>query len=251
MWLVGIVGGETELLCRGFLLRVHLITQPEFLKRINNIQWSFRMNRMSDFTNSISNRDSELESLNCVFSNYQVQPCLLKNLLEDLINGILILTEQGELIYINNYARQILQRLIQNDPPMNFVPGEIWHICQCLIQSRSLFPNQHWSIESEVLIDHTITLHVQARWLNTNLTDVPSLLLIVKDQHRSIRNMINEEAQKYGLTSREKEIWLLHRAGYTYKQIATELQITPNTVKKHLKSIRVKQKLAVEMEGCS
>jgi DNA-binding CsgD family transcriptional regulator len=53
---------------------------------------------------------------------------------------------------------------------------------------------------------------------------------------------VSEESQKYGLTCREQEIWLLHRANYTYKQIALELCITPNTVKKHMKSIYSKQK---------
>jgi DNA-binding CsgD family transcriptional regulator len=51
-----------------------------------------------------------------------------------------------------------------------------------------------------------------------------------------------EEAQHYGLTDRETEIWMLQRANYTYKQIADELFIAPNTVKKHMQNIHLKQK---------
>jgi DNA-binding CsgD family transcriptional regulator len=38
----------------------------------------------------------------------------------------------------------------------------------------------------------------------------------------------------------------LHRANYTYKQAASELCITPNTVKKHMKNIYLKQKSIFE-----
>ena len=35
---------------------------------------------------------------------------------------------------------------------------------------------------------------------------------------------------------------MLQRANYTYKQIAGELFIAPNTVKKHMQNIHLKQK---------
>ncbi len=47
-------------------------------------------------------------------------------------------------------------------------------------------------------------------------------------------------AQKHGLTSREQDIWLLYRANYSYKQIAEELNISRNTLKKHMKNIHAK-----------
>jgi DNA-binding CsgD family transcriptional regulator len=52
--------------------------------------------------------------------------------------------------------------------------------------------------------------------------------------------MAFEEVQRYGLSVREGEVWVLHRKGYTYKDIAQKLNITPNTVKKHMKSILIK-----------
>ncbi|MBD2326318.1 LuxR C-terminal-related transcriptional regulator [Alkalinema sp. FACHB-956] len=184
-----------------------------------------------------------------LFSNpsasLQPNPQLPQEVIAELINGILILTDRQELIYANEEARRILEKL-NPDRSRLHIPQEIWHICQSLIRSRSLFPNQHWLIESEIFTDESTTLHVRARWFNLEHIEYPCLLLIVEDQYQAIKNIALEEAQKYGLTAREKEIWLLHRANATYKKIATELTITPNTVKKHMRSIHAKQKLIAE-----
>ena len=52
------------------------------------------------------------------------------------------------------------------------------------------------------------------------------------------------EADRYGLTPREAEVWLLRRANRPCKEIAVDLRISLNTVKKHMKSILAKQKVA-------
>lgn len=161
---------------------------------------------------------------------------------ENLIDGILIVTDQRELIYANEIARRVLCKLNQNRSNVNLVPREIWHICQSLIQSRSLFPNQRWLIESTIFANNSSTFNVRARWLMLESVKNPCILITVEDQYQAIWNIAVEEAQDYGLTRREKEVWLLHRGQYTYKQIASELCITPNTVKKHMKSIHAKQK---------
>jgi DNA-binding CsgD family transcriptional regulator len=177
--------------------------------------------------------------------NYE-QTVLPEEVIENLIDGVLVVTERRELIYTNNCARRILRQLNQNSLLANPVPREIWHICQSLIESRHLFPNQYWSLESKVFVDSSVVLNVQARWINLETVEHPCLLLSIRDQYQSIKSIATEESQKYKLTSREQEIWLLHRANYTYKQAASELCITPNTVKKHMKNIYLKQKSIFE-----
>jgi DNA-binding CsgD family transcriptional regulator len=46
----------------------------------------------------------------------------------------------------------------------------------------------------------------------------------------------------------EAEVWLLRRRHYTLKEIATELSISINTVKKHLKNIHAKREAVLYME---
>jgi len=81
----------------------------------------------------------------------QLFTTLLSSAVEDLLNGILIFTAQKELIYANDSARQTLSMIHFNGSTVEAIPKEILHICQALIQSRRLFPNQYWSIRSEVL----------------------------------------------------------------------------------------------------
>lgn len=218
---------------------------------------------------------------------------ILKEIFENLMNGVLLLTDKGEPIYLDDIARKILRKLAKNrqkirlresllkqsfnlnrepkvenqesgpniftapdrlihSPPglrlgeqsfwSSLIPEEIHHICQSLIESRSLFPNENWLIESKIFIDPSNAFNIKARWIKLDAIDFPCLLLVMEDQHQFVRDIAIEESKKYGLTPREQEVWLLHRANYTYREIASKLKITSNTIKKHMKSIFTKQK---------
>jgi DNA-binding CsgD family transcriptional regulator len=206
--------------------------------------------------NSNISQRQELKATLRAYSSQNIceQAVLPERVMEDLVDGILILTEQRELVYINDCARRILRQLNRDNAITstfatnaftNTVPREIWHICQTLIESRYLFPSQYWLIESKVFVDSSVVFNVRARWLKLENIQHPCLLLSIHDHYQYMKGIAIEESQKYGLTSRERETWLLHRANYTYKQIASELCITPNTVKKHMKNIYLKQKTIV------
>ena len=204
-----------------------------------------KINKISNTAEKQKNQDEILHNLDAANS---LPVALLQYVLEDLMKGILILTEQKQLIYINEYANILISKLNQCQSRTNSLPEEIWHVCQALIDSGNLFPNQLWQIESEVVTDNSSAFHLKVQWLRLDPTENPLLLLIIEDRHQSSRKMMIEDAQKYGFTPREMDVWLLHQANYTYKQIATELDITPNTVKKHMKSIHVKRKAALGMK---
>lgn len=176
------------------------------------------------------------------------QTVLPKEIIEDLVDGILILTEQRDLVYANDYIQRTLRQLNQGQSLATQVPEEIWNVCQVLIRSHHLFPDQHWLIESKIFMGSSIAFNIRAKWLKLEDFEQPCIWLSICGQCQYTQGIVNEESQKYGLTSREKEVWLLHRANYTYKQAALELHITPNTVKKHLKSIYSKQKILLESQ---
>jgi DNA-binding CsgD family transcriptional regulator len=164
-----------------------------------------------------------------------------EGIIEDFFGGILIFTEKKQLIYSNNGAQKILHQL-QQESATSLVPDEIWHICHSLVQSRLLFPDQSWLIEFNIFTSKAITLHIRSRWVNVSILDPPCLVLTLEDRRQPLVNLVLEEAERYGLTPREKEVWTLQHNGYTYKQIAAELGITPNTVKKHMRSIHAKRR---------
>ncbi|MBD2073049.1 SUMF1/EgtB/PvdO family nonheme iron enzyme [Phormidium sp. FACHB-592] len=66
--------------------------------------------------------------------------------------------------------------------------------------------------------------------------------------HGAVKELANLTPQELNLAPRESEVWNLRQAGYTYQQIAAELYITINTVKKHLKNIFVKHSQMLETE---
>ncbi|MCG8366923.1 MAG: LuxR C-terminal-related transcriptional regulator [Pseudanabaenales cyanobacterium] len=172
----------------------------------------------------------------------QLDGVLLQGVLEGFMDGVLILTLQGELVHASSYAYQILEEFTQEEPQAQLVSQEIERICQAAIDSCELYPESPVIIEAEISNKKLGVLRIRARWLQLDENEQPLILITLEDQHRTIQSLVITEAKKYGLTPREAEIWLLRRANRTYKEIATELFISLNTVKKHLKNIRTKLK---------
>ena len=165
---------------------------------------------------------------------------LLQTVVESWIDGILILTKQGQWVEANEAARSLCNQLSQQQDHPSLVPKAIWDICQELICNSKALPQQPIVLESELLVDG-IALRVRVQWFNLEETDRLYLMVILEDRYQSNLNRAIVEVDHFHLSPREAEVWLLHRTGYTYKAIAKELFISLDTVKKHLKSIRVKQ----------
>jgi len=166
---------------------------------------------------------------------------VLRGVLEGLIDGILILSEQGTLIEANNHALNLCHQLMQNASSTSEIPQQIWSICQELIKSRNVFPGQRLVLEDEISLGEITAIRIRARWIELKEINRPYLLVVLEDRCESLNNVASTEAHKYGLTKREAQIWLLRRTNQTYKAIAAELHIAIDTVKKHIKNINVKR----------
>lgn len=206
---------------------------------------------MATLANTVEKSTVLIQELNSLcFDNFQ-QSNFLQEVIEGLLDGILIFTMEGEVVHANASAYRICCQLNQSKLNSNFVqvPPQVWQICESLIESRSLFPNQSLILFDEIVVDKATTFRLRVRWLDLAQFTQPCLLVTIEDRYESIRNVALAEAKKYSMTRREAEIWSLYRADYSYKQIATELYITLNTVKKHMKNIHAKrQVLLVEEE---
>ncbi|MBI4780261.1 MAG: helix-turn-helix transcriptional regulator [Oscillatoriophycideae cyanobacterium NC_groundwater_1537_Pr4_S-0.65um_50_18] len=193
-----------------------------------------------EFSHSL--QSSHLEPI--VYSGH----ALLRAVVESWVDGILILTEQGQWVEANEAARQVCGQLMkaQGSAQSHYssrqdaVPKVIWKACQELIQSRKTFPHQPVVVESEINVDG-LALRVRVRWFGVEETDRPYLMVILEDRHQSNLQRAIAEVDQFHLSPREAEVWLLHRCGYRYKEIAQELYICADTVKKHLRSIRAKR----------
>lgn len=176
---------------------------------------------------------------------------LLQGVLEGITDGILILSDRGEWIYHNYYAYCICQQLNQShdrdQAVVHTVPEAIWQTCKALIESRELYADQPVVMESEIASNRSTTYRIRVRWLTLDDPNHPYLAVLLEDRWQSSQNRAIAEAVLYDLSPRQTEVWLLRRAGFTYQQIAIELYITINTVKRHLKDIRAKS-LVVERD---
>ena len=181
----------------------------------------------------------------------KIQPAsklhLMQAVIESFVDGILVVTTQGELVHANERARCICQQLT-SQIDKGQIPKEIRRICQSLSENCKLFPNTKISMESEIEINTEAKIRIRVRCLQPHESGDNYLLVTLEDSEQTNRSMAISEAKKYDLTERESQVWLLRRANYSYQKIADELYITINTVKKHLKNIYAKQQLSVVSE---
>lgn len=168
----------------------------------------------------------------------QRPPEFLQAILEGFLDGILVLTDQNQLLYANHTANRLCQRPAQSTA--DSLPREIWQACEALIDSRDLYPDRLLVIESEIECDELI-LRVRVQWLTLEGFDRPCLLVRLQDQRQAVQGLAIAEAQAWGLTDRETQVWMLRRSGLSRKQTAAELYISEDTVKKHIGNVHAKR----------
>ena len=157
---------------------------------------------------------------------------LLEAVLEAFTDGVMLLTAEGRLLHINQCAIQLCRHLQPDFTSTYEVPKSIWRICKSLIESRTLFPNQTFVIEDEILNSKNNPVRIRVQWMDLEVTNQPYLLVTLEDLNQSTAISAILEAQKFGLTQREHEVWQLRKAKYNYEEIASKLYISVNTVKK-------------------
>lgn len=175
----------------------------------------------------------------------------LQEIFEGLQDGILILTTSGNLVHANSSAHKICTQIRQQNDDEKMLSSAIWSLCESVIENRTLFPNQNIIISDEIEITNLARYRVRVRWINLNnqvKNNTEYLLVTLENRYETLKNMALAEAKKYELTPRETEIWHLYRANYSYKEIADQLYITINTVKKHMKNIHVKRQPFIDIQ---
>jgi DNA-binding CsgD family transcriptional regulator len=168
----------------------------------------------------------------------------LKAVLEGFPAGILILTQQGELLDRNHQGKKLCRYLAgYYGGKGQAVPDCIWRICENLLKAEA----EDWlSDYLLVLCDDLQTadghhLQVRVEWLDLPTHDQPCFLVVIEDRNRSDQALATLEMLRYGLTPREREVWMLRRSGRSYQEIADALYISVDTVKRHLKNIYAKR----------
>jgi DNA-binding CsgD family transcriptional regulator len=184
--------------------------------------------------------NNSIQTITEAEERFDEQLYFLQDIVENLEDGILILTETGELVHRNVSAIGICSQINQFSLNENSVPSVIWNLCQSSIKNKLDCDNLTICSE-DIVVSQSLVIRLRVRRFNLELSEQPYLLVTIENRYQSLQNVALSEAYKYHLTKREAEIWSLYRAASSYKQIASRLFITVNTVKKHIKNIRAKQ----------
>jgi DNA-binding CsgD family transcriptional regulator len=184
-------------------------------------------------------------------------PVLIQHALESLMDGIMLVSYQGELIFANRCAQRICRQFADRSAPAahhplsrySAIPPQIWRRCQSLIESEnSLSPSLSF-LEDDIQTEASGLIRLRAQWLVLKMIDQPCLLVTLEDRQQSAQHKAIAEAQRYGLSERETQVWQLKRSGATYKAIAAALCISEDTVRKHIKSIHIKRDKVEQVHG--
>jgi DNA-binding CsgD family transcriptional regulator len=166
---------------------------------------------------------------------------LLQEVIERLDYGILILTTAGEIVHANASAYRFCCQLNQGNFNCNFVPSVILNLCDSLLKNTNLKSTEIISLSEEVVINELNIFQIRVRLLSSDNLQLPCILVTIENQYESLKDSVLTEAKRFKLTQREAEVWILYRSNYSYKDIANNLFITLNTVKKHMKNIHAKR----------
>lgn len=183
---------------------------------------------------------------------------VLNAALEGGADGLMILRVDQTCLHINRQGTELCRQL-RNDcgygsmaipaGPKGFsLPEPIWRICDRLIESRTLFPDQPLVIAESLTCNQGCSIRVRVQWIDLSGQPQGCLLVTLENETQAARISAMLEAHYFHLTERERDVWMLKRADYTYDEIAKELFITTNTVKRHVKSIYMKRKQAQDQD---
>ena len=184
------------------------------------------------------------EKRNNIKSN-KLPMTFLQEVIEGMQDGIMIVSETGKMVYANSNACKICNQLQQSTQDNSIVPAAIWKVCELLIKNSSIY-HKNFVISDDIIINDLASFRIRVRWISLEIFTHSCLSITIENRHESVIHVAESEINKYQLTPREAEIWLLYRTNYSYKRIAEKLYITLNTVKKHMKNIHAKRSAAQE-----
>ncbi|PSR17839.1 helix-turn-helix transcriptional regulator [filamentous cyanobacterium CCP3] len=170
---------------------------------------------------------------------------LLSAVLEGFVDGILVLSEAGTCVHSNQKGRALCRDLSDHGS-VNSLPTCLKTMSKHLLESRELCPEIPLVLTQELTSQSGYQIRVRVQWLDFPATSGSYLLVSLENKTRSAHSSALLEAVQYNLTPRERAVWVLRRANRSYEDIAKELYITVNTVKRHLKSIYAKRREVTE-----
>ncbi|KAM3101186.1 helix-turn-helix transcriptional regulator [Phormidesmis sp. 146-12] len=167
-------------------------------------------------------------------------------LIESMQDGVLVIAHNLLPVYTNMRAKELCQQMLMPDEETEAsLPGVITEACHRLLKEGRV-TDEALMVEYQGHQGQVIRLRV--RWLTLNSSrnsseeTEPYILVQLENRQTELEEDLRVDRQKYDLTEREAEIWMLLRQEHTYQEIAELLQISLNTVKTHVKNVYAKRR---------
>lgn len=161
--------------------------------------------------------------------------------------GFVLFDQAGKLLRHTTKAEDFFVLLSKASPGQAFgtpehpsamgLPDQVTTLCNFLIDSCVDFPDHTLQLYDTVFLPGGIRLYLKTEWID--LADQPTkcILVTIEDLTQIAHHRAGCDAYRYGLTTRETEVWELYLQGLSYREVSKELVIALNTVKKHMKGI--------------
>lgn len=170
-------------------------------------------------------------------------PTLLTAVLEGFNEGVLIITQTGQLLHANHLGHTLAQHLSQWDGAnMDAIPPSLWTICRYLLEGRELFPDHPLILTQDFRGPQGFRLRARVQWLDGIDNGAGHVLVMLEDPTSAALSQAQLKALEVRLTPREQQVWRLRQRQCSPQAIAEELYLSLATVKRHLRQIHNKRR---------
>lgn len=161
-----------------------------------------------------------------------------------LVDSFLLLNSDGDIILSNAKGDELLQKmqtgLVSSTPkPQSSLPDAALRACALLLENCAILSDQ--ALPTQVVLTVYPDIQLRISLLETDDEQQPLFLVAMEEKRQSSLTQATVDQWLFGLTNREKEVWALRLQDYAYQDIADELYLSVNTVKRHMKAILAKQ----------
>lgn len=181
---------------------------------------------------------------------------LWSQLLELLPQGVIVVSRALKPVYWNRKAKHLCQVLAGGNGAEGMLPLAISEACHGVIRDAKAF-HSVLMVECQTSTGHSVRISASLLDLTSShevlrtcptaaepaSKNVPTFIAVfVENCDEVMQQESRIQQQKYDLTDREAEVWMLLRQEFTYQEIAQRLQISLNTVKTHVKNVYAKRR---------
>ncbi|WP_196358118.1 helix-turn-helix transcriptional regulator [Nodosilinea nodulosa] len=175
--------------------------------------------------------------------------------------GLLLLSRSGQVVQSSPKARALCQALQTGTAfaprkagrksgrksgwrgqDLWALPSQIRTLCKVMLESREEFPDQRLQLHEEIDIGSEGCIHLNGEWVDWGEAESTYLLITLENPAELSVQRAAFDAHRYQLTAREADVWQLALQGLSYGDIAAQLFVSLNTVKRHMKSIYEKRR---------